>query len=715
MAVLLPLPLSGAYTYRVPPGLGVKPGDFVDVPLMGRAVTGVAWGEPADRIDPAKLKDIADRLDAPPLPESLRAFVDWTAAYTLSPPGAVLRMCMSVSEALEPAMPKIAYMLGGPPPLKMNAARGRVLDLLVEGPPRFARELAEEAAVGPGVVKGLIEAGTLVPVSVAPRPPFRIPDPAYAPPKLSPDQLAAATELQARVRAGFSTTLLEGVTGAGKTEVYFEAMAAAIEQGRQVLVLLPEIALTAQWLDRFQARFGVVPAEWHSDLRRTQKRQVWRAVAEGEARVVIGARSALFLPFSNLGLIVVDEEHDTSFKQEEGVIYNARDMAVVRGKFADASVILVSATPSLETLVNVERGRYVRLHLPERHAKAAMPHVGMIDMRKDPPPPRRFLSPMLVQAMRETLAANEQVMLFLNRRGYAPLTLCGACGHRLECPNCSAWLVEHRLLGRLMCHHCGHQSSIPKECPQCGAEDMLKPCGPGVERLAEEVAAEFPDARTLVMTSDTVASPRAAADLVARIADHEIDLLIGTQIVAKGFHFPLLTLVGVVDADLGLEGGDLRAGERTHQLLTQVAGRAGRAERPGRVLLQTFMPENPVMQALVSGDSGRFMEEEAKSRAAASMPPFGRLAALIVSGPHVESVQSAAHQLSRAAPHYDGVAVLGPAPAPLSLLRGRHRHRLLLRTARDVDIQAILHAWLDPLKLPNDVRLTVDVDPYSFL
>jgi primosomal protein N' (replication factor Y) len=716
VAVLLPLPLAGPYTYRINEDLAVRPGDFVAVPMGGRVLHGVIWGPAGGEVADARLKPVLHRLDAPPMPEPLRRFVDWVAAYTLSPPGAVLRMCMSVPDALAPAATRSAWMPGGSVPPRLTPARQRVLDVLADGPPRTVADLAHEAGVSDAVVRGLIASGTLREILLPPLPPFSLPDWRRAGPGLSPSQAEAAEALRKPVREHrFETCLLEGVTGSGKTEVYFEAIAEALRQGRQSLVLLPEIALTAQWLDRFEKRFGTRPAEWHSDLRPRQRRHAWRSVADGKARVVVGARSALFLPFPELGLIVIDEEHDQSFKQEDGVIYNARDMAVVRGKLSDSAVVLSSATPALETIVNAEQGRYTRVHLPDRHAEAQLPSIETIDLRRDPPPAQRFLSPRLVAALRDTLDAGEQSMLFLNRRGYAPLTLCGSCGHRLQCPNCTAWLVEHRFHQRLQCHHCGFSTPVPNACPECGAEGKFKACGPGVERLAEEISAEFPEIRFAVMASDTVGGPRQAAEFVRRVNDHEIDLLIGTQIVAKGFHFPLLTLVGVVDADLGLAGGDLRAGERTHQLLTQVAGRAGRAKHPGRVILQTFMPEHPVISAMCQHNSQAFLNAEAQGRRDAGMPPFGRLAALILAGPNERAVTDAAKALGRAAPRNDGIHVLGPAPAPMALLRGNHRQRLLLKAPRNANVQAVLRDWLARVKVPNDVRLTVDVDPYSFL
>jgi len=533
---------------------------------------------------------------------------------------------------------------------------------------------------------------------------------------LSAEQAAAAQGLVDKVLApAFSATLLDGVPGAGKTEVYFEAIAAALAAGRQVLVLLPEIALTAQWLKRFEDRFGALPASWHSGLTGLERRETWRAIAEGRVAVVVGARSALFLPFANLGLIVVDEEHDGSFKQEDGVTYNARDMAVVRARLVAAPIVLASATPSLESIVNVRSGRYGALHLSDRHGGRDLASIAAVDLRREPPARGRWLSPPVVEAMQRTFAAGEQTLLFLNRRGYAPLTLCRGCGHGIECPQCSAWLVEHRFRRSLICHHCGHSEPPAHACRHCGAVDQFVACGPGVERLAEEALTLLPEARLELFTSDSLLDRDQATAAVERMEAGEIDILVGTQMAAKGHHFPNLTLVVVVDADLGLNGGDLRAAERTFQLLYQVAGRAGREDRPGRALVQTHVPEHPVMQALVSGDRDRFVEAELRDRQAAGMPPFGRLASLIVSGPDPAAVDNVCAALARRAPVQDGVTVLGPATAPLALLRGRHRRRFLLKATREIAVQPLLRTWLERIGLPGSVRLQVDVDPYSFM
>ncbi|MBV9554062.1 MAG: primosomal protein N' [Alphaproteobacteria bacterium] len=727
--------MPAALDYRAPGdretgGAPPAPGCFVRVTLGPRRLIGVVWDDGGntagdDTIPDERLRPVGEGLPTPPLPGELRRFIDRVAQYTLAPPGMVLRMAMSVEAALLPrASRRICSAteaglaaIAEPPSRGLTAARRRVLETLREGPADSAAEIARRAGTGPAVVRALIAVG-LVSEGLAPAlpPPVEQPDWRAAGPALSPAQAGAAQRLVERVeRGGFSVSVLDGVTGSGKTEAYFAAIAAALGAGKQVLVLLPEIALTAQWLARFRRRFGASPAEWHSDIGQTQRRDTWRAVADGRARVVVGARSALFLPLPELGLIVVDEEHDPSFKQEDGVCYQARDMAVLRASLARIPVVLVSATPSLETVVNVSRGRYERVHLPERHGAAALPAVTLIDMRNEALPPGKFLSPPLVAAITGSLAAGEQALLFLNRRGYAPLTLCRACGHRFQCPSCTAWLVEHRFTGRLQCHHCGYATGLPTFCPECLAGGTLVPCGPGVERLREEAAERFPEARVALMVSDMLPGPRAAAELADAMAAHRYDVLIGTQIVAKGHHFPLLTLVGVVDADLGLGGGDLRAAERTYQLLHQVGGRAGREQRPGRVLIQTYLPEQPVMQALLRGDRDSFLATEAAQRREAHLPPFGRLAALIVSAADADAADFAARALARAAPQLPGVTVLGPAPAPLAVLRGRHRRRLLVQAERAVNLQAVLREWLAKVRLAGATRLQVDVDPYSFL
>ena len=717
ISVLLPTPVVGPYDYLVPEGLDLAPGDYVHVPLGKRDMIGVVWGPATGDVDAAKLRPVDGALDAPPMPDQIRSFVDWVASYTLSTPGAVLRMAMRSPDALEPPRPVVMFRRGAPPDdLRMTPARQRVLSVLEDGPALSAGDLAREAGVSAGVIKGLAEAGALERMEVPPPPPFEMPDLSRAGPELSADQAQAARTLCEKVAASaFSVTLIDGVTGSGKTEVYFEAIAAALEAGRQVLVLLPEIALTPQWLERFSARFGVAPAVWHSDLSQVQRRITWRAVASGNARIVVGARSALFLPLAELGLIVIDEEHEPAFKQEDGVPYHGRDMAIVRARLAAAPVLLASATPSLETRVNVSRERFDSIPLPERFGVAVMPTITAIDMRTANLTANRFISDELVTALRTTIEAGEQSMLFLNRRGYAPLTLCRTCGHRIECPSCAAWLTEHRFRKRLQCHHCGYEVPAPSICPSCENVDTLVACGPGVERIAEEVAGLLPEARIGIMTSDTMRGPESAAQFVKSVESGALDILIGTQMVAKGHHFPNLTLVGIVDADLGLAGGDLRAGERTYQILQQVSGRAGRAERPGRVLIQTFQPEHPVMQALVSGDEARFFELETEARQAGEWPPFGRLAAIVVSSrdPHV--ARDLAQALARCAPSSPEIRVLGPAPAPLSLLRGQHRHRLLLKASRDVSVQPVLRDWLKQIKVPASARVRVDIDPYSFL
>lgn len=717
--VLLLNAALGPLDYRVPHGMEVEPGSIVVAPLGPRQLLGVVWEAermPSDaEVGDNRLRPLLGVAGVPPLRAPLRRLVEWTADYYLAPPASVLRMCLSSTSALEGARSVVEYRATGELPTRLTPQREQALERIGDRQ-GLIRELASVADVSDAVIRGLVKTGALEAVEVDIDSPYPVPDPDHHRPMLEGDQQAAADRLVADVAThAFAPTLLDGVTGSGKTEVYFEAIAEAIRQDRQVLVLLPEIALTEPFLKRFSDRFGCEPVAWHSGLRSTQRRRAWRAIASGEARVTVGARSALFLPYANLGLIVVDEAHETSFKQEEGVHYHARDVAVMRGKFEECPVILASATPAIETRQQVALGRYAELQLPGRFGPAEMPAIEAIDLIASPPERGRWLAPQLVQAIEETLARREQSLLFLNRRGYAPLTLCRTCGHRFQCPNCTAWMVEHRLVRRLACHHCGHVMPTPRACPECSAEDSLVACGPGVERIADEVAAIFPEARTAVITSDTIWSPAKAAEFVARMEAGAIDIVVGTQLVTKGYHFPNLTLVGVVDADLGLEGGDLRAAERTFQQIRQVSGRAGRGEKPGRVFIQTHSPAARVMRALVTGDADDFYAAETEARRDAGAPPFGRYAAIVVSSEDQACAHETALLVGRSAPRIDGMAVYGPAPAPLAMLRGRHRYRLLVHARRALDVQDVIRDWLGALDWSAKARVTVDVDPYSFL
>ncbi|TWG98962.1 replication restart DNA helicase PriA [Mesorhizobium sp. J18] len=715
--VMVPMPAERPYSYVVPPGMKVEPGSIVRVPLGPREVAGIVWDGDGEAVDARKLRPVSEVFDCPPVHEEMRRLVDWIAAYTLSPPGMVARMVLRAPAAFDPEPPLEGLRLTECRPDRMTEARARVLELAGEGHAWTRSGLAHAAGVSLSVIDGLKAQGVFETVEIPPRPVVARPDPGFARPCLTQDQQAAAEVIRGHVEAGgFSVSLLDGVTGSGKTEVYFEAVATAIEKDRQVLILLPEIALTQAFLERFHDRFGAKPAEWHSDLPPRMRERVWRQVAEGSVRVVAGARSALFLPFRELGLIVVDEEHDPAYKQEDRVFYNARDMAVVRGHIGGFPVVLASATPSVESRVNADQGRYERLVLPARFAEAALPEIKAIDMRRSPPARGGFLSPALLEEVDGTIGRGEQALLFLNRRGYAPLTLCRVCGHRFQCPDCSSWLVEHRFRGQLVCHHCGHNEPRPEACPECGSLDHLVACGPGVERIAEEVVAHFPAARTIVLSSDLLGGVRRLRLELEAIAKGECDIVIGTQLVAKGHNFPNMTLVGVVDADLGLANGDPRAAERTFQLLSQVTGRAGRSGRKSLGLLQTYQPEHPVMEAIVSGDAESFYEREIAERERSGLPPFGRLAGVIVSAAARQEAESHARALRRAAPSAKEIDVLGPAEAPLALVAGRHRFRLLVHGERRSDMQAFLRAMLAEGPKPHgSVRVQVDIDPQSFL
>ncbi|WP_298467724.1 primosomal protein N' [uncultured Erythrobacter sp.] len=708
----------GALDYKLPDGVRVEPGSVVIAPLGPRKVTGIVWDEgrlPGAEVDASKLRAILEVVDVPPLAKPLRRLIEWTADYYCAHLASVARMVLSSGGALGGPTTTTEYRLSGGAPERMTPQRAAAIEAL-DGEQATIRELAGIAGVSEGVLRGLVNQGVIEPVTVSIDRPYPPADPDYHQPALSSDQMAVAKQLVKAVEAqAFEPFLLDGVTGSGKTETYFEPVAEAIRLGRQVLVLLPEIALTENFLHRFEQRFGTPPVLWHSSLKSTERRRAWRAISEGSAQVIVGARSALFLPYANLGLIVVDEAHEISFKQDDGVRYNARDVSVMRARFESIPVVLASATPALESLHMANSGTYTKLDLPSRFGGAQLPSIKLIDLTQEKPANGRWLAAPLIAALEHRLAEGEQSLLFLNRRGYAPLTLCRNCGHRFQCPNCSAWLVEHRLSARLACHHCGLETQPPEKCPDCGEGDCLVACGPGVERIADEVAELFPEARVAVATSDTLGSPERAAEFIAQAEAKAIDVIVGTQLVTKGFHFPELTLVGVVDADLGLEGGDLRAAERTYQQVAQVAGRAGRGAKPGEVLIQTRHPEAPVIEALANGDRDAFYEAETEARRDAGAPPFGRWAAIILSSEDEKEARQAAARLGDARPHLDDLYILGPAPAPLALLRNRYRYRFLVNARRSANLQQVLNQWVGTQEFAPGVRIGIDIDPYSFV
>lgn len=720
IAVLTVEPV-GVLDYLAPEE-GVRQGQLVLVPLGPRRVLGLVWGEGMGDFDLAKLRPVAKVLDAEPFQPGFLDFLTRAADYTLTALPLMLRMATRAPDLDQPPAARRVIVPAGDPPSRMTEARQRVLQVMADhGGASFApSELAQLAGVGTAVVKGLVTAGTLAEIQAPRDLPYPPLDPALPGKPLAEDQQVAADALREAIRGGgYGTTLLRGVTGSGKTEVYLEAVAECLRAGRQALVLLPEIALSAEFLSRVETRFGQRPGEWHSGITRTERRRLWHMAGRGQVGMVVGARSALFLPFRDLGLIVVDEEHDSSYKQEDVVFYNARDMAVLRASISKAQVVLASATPSLESWVNAASGKYRRLDLRSRYGEAELPDMTAIDLRAEDLPSGRWISPTLASAVDARLEKGQQSLLFLNRRGFAPVTVCRACGEQIACHQCDARMVEHRFQNRLVCHQCGETRPIPTACPSCQVEGKLAPIGPGVERIAEEVAARFPNAKATVLSSDLFHSARALKETIAEISDGDTDIIIGTQIVAKGHNFPRLSLVGVIDADLGLQGADLRAAERSFQLMRQVAGRAGRhsGKAPGVAMLQTHQPDHAVIRAILSGEDEAFWNAEAGARQATGMPPFGRLAGIILSHPDLGVVSDfARHLAANAQPLRDaGAELWGPAPAPIARVRGRHRMRLLIHAPRQAAVQSAIADWLAPHKPPTNLRLSVDIDPQSFL
>lgn len=719
VAVLTTQPLDTPLDYYAPQG-GCRLGAFVTVPLGPRIVIGVVWGRGEGGYEASKIRTIHNVIDVAPMREELRSFLIKASAYTLTPLSAMLRLATRAPGLANPPSMQSVYRRTGTSPDRETEARKRVLALFEDygGGPFTKRELAQLAGVSDSVVSGLEAQQVLQKIETPKDRPFPAFDLTRQGKKLTSQQVFARDEMtRLNAQEGFDAILLHGVTGSGKTEVYLEAVADQISKGGQVLVLLPEIALTSEFIQRVEARFGQKPAEWHSGVTMTERRRIWKMVGQGGAQLVVGARSALFLPFQSLRLIVVDEEHDPSYKQEDGVLYNARDMAVLRASLAGSKIILASATPSLESWSNAKSGKYNLITLADRFGKSQLPDLSVIDMRTEKLPSNRWISTVLQRHIAQRIERNEQSLLFLNRRGYAPTTLCRACGHQVGCEHCDARMVEHRFQKRLMCHQCGETKAIPEACPACGVEGKLAVVGPGVERLAEEAAALFPDAQTSILSSDLFSSARALKDKIKEIAEGQSDIIIGTQLVAKGHNFPRLTLVGVIDTDLGLHGSDLRASERTFQLVQQVAGRAGRKETKGLALLQTHQPDHPVIQAILRGNDEAFWTAEAEGRQGAEMPPFGRLAGIIISATNQEDAFDLGNALARNTEmlRRSEISVFGPASAPIARVRGRFRVRLLLKAAKSAPMQQAIAQWLKTVKPRKDVRLSVDIDPQSFL
>ncbi len=718
VAVLTTQPLDRFLDYKAPAG-GVFQGAFVEVPLGPRKVIGVVWGKGQGGYDPKKIRAIISVIDVPPMREEMQTFLRKVGDYTLTSMSQMLRLATRAPGLTDPPGMRKIYGLGDKEPDRMTPAREKVIGVMEDhGGMRFtASELAQLAGVTSSVVKGLMKQNVLVEYETPRDVAYPFLDASMDGKALTDDQARVSGILRGKVGVQkYSTVLLKGVTGSGKTEVYLEAVAECLAQGRQALVLLPEIALTVEFLDRVEERFGARPAEWHSGVTVTERRRCWRMVGENKAQLVVGARSSLYLPFQNLGLIVVDEEHDPSYKQEDGVLYNARDMAVMRASICGASVVLASATPSLESWANAKAGKYERHDLAQRFGAAELPEMKPIDLRGDELSPGRWISDTLAREVFARLDRGEQSLLFLNRRGYAPVTVCRACGFQIGCDDCDARMVEHRFQGRLMCHQCGETKPMPEKCPSCEVEGKLAAVGPGVERLAEEAEARFEGAKISVLSSDMHLSARSLKERIRSIADGEADIIIGTQLVAKGHNFPLLTCVGVIDADLGLQGSDLRAAERTFQLIRQVAGRAGRADKKGTAFIQTLQPEHPVIQAILSGEEEEFWAAEAAQREMAGVPPYGRMAGVVVSGPDLAQVFDVAQYMVRNAEplHRINAEIFGPAPAPIARVRGRHRVRILVKAAKGVVMQPALAAWHASIKPPNNLRISIDIDPQTF-
>ena len=736
VAVLVSGPFNEPFDYTVESKKdGVCIGQVVLVPFGKRKNVGIIVGEGTRAIPQEKLKRIEEIYEINPIPqpsiELIYFLANWYCAYK----GLVLKMVLSPVEAITSTDYKKVYKskfqdsdeIEEINKYKITSKRKLILDFLFKSKQAvFQEDLIDNTGVSKSILKDMTKKNLIVEELVKKQAYSNLKVPNYNKNKFEINKLLNSEQKNAVEKINVAIKkkkpdcfLLDGVPGSGKTETYFQTVKTCLDEGKQILILLPEISLTPDWEKRFHQSFSFAPLVWHSGITKTKKKQIWLSALNSSAGVIVGARSALMLPILNLGLIIVDEEHDPAFKQEEGVRYNARDMAIYKAIRSSVPIVLASATPSLETYHNMKIGKYIHLTLPKRATGAALPDIKLIDLKTNTPERGKWISSVLTNEIKSKLDNREQSLLFLNRRGYAPLTICNSCGNKIKCVNCETWLVEHRSQNTLVCHHCGYTKRISNTCDICGAEGQIKACGPGVERIEEEINQLFPEAKLTVLSSDTMKSQKTLVKTLEKIKNNKVDIIIGTQMIAKGHDFPDLKLVGIIDSDVGLSGGDLRASERSFQLLQQVSGRSGRhsidEQDKGVVFLQTYDNENPIIKAIAKNNRDDFFEKELSSRKNANMPPFGRLAAIILSSKYERKLDGFASELLRVAPLFKNVKIFGPAPAPLYFLRGKYRRRFLIKSDKTVNIQDVLLNWTNKIKTPHNVKLTIDIDPFSFM
>ena len=657
--ILLPLPFNQTFQYLCNEEEKVELGDFVLVPFKDKIVTGCIWENKSKlkkQLPKKKIRNIEKKLNFSPLNKQNRDFIDWVSNYTMNNLGSTLKLCLSIKQIFKKK--------------KIEKIKEQFLNLPSNKP------------------------------------------------LLTKEQSNAKKYIFQKIdNKKFSTVVIDGVAGSGKTEVYFEAINKCLMEKKQVLVLLPEISMTTQWFDRFKKKFKTNPLLWHSDIKGSEKIKIWKSILEDNVNIVVGARSSLFLPFKNLGLIIIDEEHDQSFKQEEGIIYNARDMAVVRAKISNIPIILCSATLSIETKLNVLERKYDVVKLKQAYGEAGLPEVKIIDLGKNPPEKGMWLTDEVHRELKKTIEFGNQALFFLNRRGFAPYVFCNSCYKKILCPNCDVGLVFHKKIDNLICHHCGYKSLLENNKKIC--KESEKKCdlflyGPGVEKIYEEIKNKNKNLNIEILTSDVMQKKGKGETILRKFEREEINVIIGTQILAKGHHFPKLTLVVIVDADFGFIGGDLRAAEKTFQLLTQVSGRSGRSRLSGKVLIQSTMADNPILKKIKRFDLNGFFLEELNIRKESGLPPFKKLCSLMLISKNEKKLNDFCRKMKVNIEPSNEFEVLGPAPPFISYIRGKYRKRFIIRCSRNKNIQQFVSIWLKKLQIPFDLKIAVDIDPYNF-
>lgn len=716
--ILLPLPFNDGFIYFVKKEDDPKIGNIFSIPFGKKKIFGIIikiLDEIPNNIIESKIKFVEEKFKDFSIDPKLIEFFFWVANYNLTPAGLIAKL--SIATFLNNSHKKSTEIIikineNYQFPSKVTKKRQKILNFLTNSP-QTLENIKKNTDLSLSLINKMTKDNLLIKekhenIRKIKEITQNIDPNIFKLRQLSEKQQKIANQLPLE---NFQTSFLDGVTGSGKTEIYFYLISKILEQNSgQILFLLPEIILTTQLIRNFKDRFGFEAEIWHSKITSSKKEKIFHSIISGDIKILIGTRSALFLPFENLKAIIVDEEHDESFKQEDKVSYHGRDMAIVRAKIENIPVLLGSATPSLETYQNAISGKYKHLILTEKFSRNDDVKIEIIDLKKEKLEKNHFLSQKLLDQIALNLLDKKQSLLFLNKRGYASITICKNCGEIADCPNCSINITYHQKINRLICHHCGYNDSLPKKCSKCGAEDSFLLSGVGVEKIQEEINNKFPNARIALMTSDEIKDLDIAKKIIDQIMNDQIDIIIGTQMIAKGYHFPKLSLVGVIDGDASFYNNSLRTSERSYQLLTQIIGRAGREKYSGQVLIQSYNIKNPIFEYIIKQDRDKFLNQEIAQRKILNLPPFGKMAEIIANDFQPKIAIETLRKILKNTDFNKNVQILGPAPMAVTKIKNRYYYRLILNSKKNFNLQNYIQNITKGLKLQNSTRVKIIID-----